>query len=111
MRDFMGMMKKAQEQAEALQSKMAAMQEELDGVEVQGQSGGGAVVITASAKGQIKGIKIDPTLLNPAEVDILEDLIVAAANDTRIRAERVAQERMQDLTKGIPLPEGFKLPF
>jgi DNA-binding YbaB/EbfC family protein len=111
MRDFMGLMKKAQEQAEAMQQKMAAMQQELESVEVEGTSGGGAVSIRVSVRGNVKAVKIDPALMNADEVEILEDLIVAAMNDARVRSERVTQERMQDITKGLPLPEGFKLPF
>ena len=111
MRDFMGLMKKAQEQAEIMQQKMASMQQELEAVDVEGRSGGGAVVITMSAKGQVKAVKIDPSLLNAQEVEVLEDLIIAASNDAKNRAERLTQERMQDVTKGMSLPEGFKLPF
>ncbi|KQP34155.1 nucleoid-associated protein [Methylobacterium sp. Leaf102] len=105
MRDLMGMMK----QAQAMQEKMAALQGELDTVEVSGASGGGAVRVTMTAKGQVKGVQLDPTLLNPDEREILEDLIVAAMNDARGKAEQVAAERMGELTKGLPLPPGLKL--
>jgi DNA-binding protein YbaB len=64
-----------------------------------------------TAKGDVKGLTVDPALLVPDEKEILEDLIVAALNDAKAKAERAAQERMQDLTKGLPLPPGMKLPF
>ncbi|KQO62011.1 nucleoid-associated protein [Methylobacterium sp. Leaf87] len=105
MRDLMGMMK----QAQAMQEKMAALQGELDTVEVSGASGGGAVRVTMTAKGQVKGVQLDPTLMNPDEREILEDLVVAAMNDARGKAEQVAAERMGELTKGLPLPPGLKL--
>jgi len=105
MRDLMGMMK----QAQAMQEKMAALQGELDTVEVSGASGGGAVRVTMTAKGQVKGVQLDPALMNPDEREILEDLLVAAMNDARGKAEGVAAERMSELTKGLPLPPGLKL--
>ncbi|KQP09981.1 MAG: YbaB/EbfC family nucleoid-associated protein [Methylobacterium sp.] len=105
MRDLMGMMK----QAQAMQEKMAALQGELDTVEVSGASGGGAVRVTMTAKGQVKGVQLDPAMMNPDEREILEDLIVAAMNDARGKAEQVAAERMGELTKGLPLPPGLKL--
>ena len=105
MRDLMGIMK----QAQAMQQKMQDMQAELDTVEVQGASGGGFVKVTMTAKGEMKGVSIDRSLMNPDETEILEDLVVAAVNDARGKAERAAQERMQELTKGLPLPPGLKL--
>jgi nucleoid-associated protein EbfC len=105
MRDLMGIMK----QAQGLQQKMQDMQAELDTVEVQGASGGGLVKVTMTAKGQVKSVSIDPSLMKPDETEILEDLLVAAANDARGKAERAAQERMEELTKGLPLPPGLKL--
>ena len=107
MRDLMGIMK----QAQAMQEKMASIQTELDTVEVTGASGGGAVHVTMTAKGLVKGIRIDPSLLVADEREILEDLLVAAMNDARGKAEQTAQERMAELTKGLPLPPGMKLPF
>ncbi|GJE02344.1 YbaB/EbfC family nucleoid-associated protein [Methylobacterium isbiliense] len=107
MRDIMGLMK----QAQAMQQKMTDLQAELDTVEVSGAAGGGAVAVTMTAKGLVKGVTIDPSLLVPDEKEILEDLIVAAVNDARQKGERAAQERMQELTKGLPLPPGMKLPF
>ena len=107
MRDIMGIMK----QAQAMQEKMSALQGELDQVEVSGASGGGAVRVTMTAKGAVKGVSLDPAMMNPDEREILEDLIVAAVNDARAKAEATAAERMAELTKGLPLPPGMKLPF
>ncbi len=107
MRDIMGIMK----QAQAMQEKMSALQGELDQVEVSGASGGGAVRVTMTAKGQVKAVSLDPAMMNPDEREILEDLIVAAVNDARAKAEATAAERMAELTKGLPLPPGMKLPF
>ncbi|MDP4022180.1 YbaB/EbfC family nucleoid-associated protein [Methylobacterium sp. NEAU 140] len=107
MRDLMGIMK----QAQAMQEKMADIQAELDTVEVDGASGGGSVRVTMTAKGQLKSVGIDPALMVADEREILEDLIVAAVNDARVKAERTMQERMAELTKGLPLPPGMKLPF
>ena len=105
MRDLMGIMK----QAQAMQQKMQDVQAELDTIEVEGSSGGGFVKVTMTAKGQLKAVSIDPTLLVPDEKEIVEDLIVAAANDARTKAERTMQERMAEVTKGLPLPPGLKL--
>ncbi len=105
MRDIMGLMK----QAQAMQQKMQDVQAELDTVEVEGAAGGGIVRLTMTAKGQLKAVSIDPSLLTPDEKEIVEDLIVAAANDARVKAERVMQERMAEVTKGLPLPPGLKL--
>ena len=107
MRDIMGIMK----QAQAMQEKMASLQGELETLEVSGASGGGAVGVVMTAKGQMKSITIDPELLVPDEREILEDLIVAAVNDARTKAESSAQEKMAELTKDLPLPPGMKLPF
>lgn len=105
--DFMGMMKKATE----LQSKMQAMQAELEAVEVEGVSGGGVVTVILSGKGELKGVKIDDTLMKPEEKEILEDLLVTAHADARKKSESVMAEKMQGLTGGLPLPPGLKLPF
>jgi DNA-binding YbaB/EbfC family protein len=105
MRDLMGLMK----QAQAMQEKMTALQAELDNVEVQGSSGGGMVSVTMSAKGAVKKVSIDPAVLNPDEKEIVEDLVLAAINDARVKAERTMQERMSELTKGLPLPPGLNL--
>jgi nucleoid-associated protein EbfC len=105
--DIMGLMKKAQ----AVQAKMKDVQEELERLEVEGQSGGGMVKITLNAKGQMKAIALDPTLLTPEDREMVEDLILAAHADARAKAERLAEEKMQAVTAGLPLPPGMKLPF
>jgi DNA-binding YbaB/EbfC family protein len=105
MRDLMGIMK----QAQAMQQKVQAVQEELDRLEVEGSSGGGMVKVVLTAKGQAKSLRIDPSLLVPEEAEILEDLVVAALNDARQKADRAAQEKMEEVTKGLPLPPGLKL--
>jgi DNA-binding YbaB/EbfC family protein len=105
MRDLMGMMAKAKE----LQQKMQDAQAELDQVEVQGVAGGGVVTVTLSAKGEMRGLKIDPSLIVPDEAEILEDLIVAAHADARGKAEAAMQEKMAGLTAGLPIPPGMKL--
>ncbi|MGE3991727.1 YbaB/EbfC family nucleoid-associated protein [Pseudorhodoplanes sp.] len=107
MADFMGMMKKAAE----LQSKMQSMQAELESIEVEGASGGGVVKVTLSGKGDLKGVRIDDSLLKPDEKEIVEDLLVTAHADARKKLEGVMAEKMQALTGGLPLPAGFKLPF
>jgi len=105
--DIMGMMKKAQ----AMQAKLAEAQEELTQLTVEGQSGGGMVKITLTGKGEMKAIWLDPSLLTPADKDMTEDLILAAFADARGKADRVAAEKMQTVTAGLPLPPGMKLPF
>jgi DNA-binding YbaB/EbfC family protein len=105
MRDLMGMMGKMQE----LQGRMEKMQAELETTEVTGSAGGGLVSITLTAKGALKKISIDPSLLKPAEKEIVEDLISAAHADARAKAERTIEEKMRELTGGLPLPPGLKL--
>ena len=99
------------QQAQRMQENLQKAQEELGSVEVQGQSGGGMVKVTVNGKQEIKAVKIDPSLVDPAEVEVLEDLIVAAANDARTKIEAQVAEQMQALTGGLNLPPGFKLPF
>ncbi len=105
MRDMMGMMKKAQE----LQGKMAEAQAEFDNTFVQGTAGGGMVTVKMTAKGELKAVAIDPAMMNADEREILEDLIIAACADARGRGERVMQEKIGELTKGLPMPPGMKL--
>jgi nucleoid-associated protein EbfC len=105
MADFMGMMK----QAAQLQSKMQALQAELDQVEVEGTAGGGLVSVKLTAKGDLKAVKVDDSLIKPGEKEIVEDLLVAAHADARRKAEALLQEKMKDLTGGLPLPPGLKL--
>ena len=105
MTDFLGLMK----QATQLQAKMQEMQAELDQITVEGIAGGGMVTVTLSAKGDLKGVRIDPSLIKPEEKEIVEDLIVAAHADARRKAETLLQEKMKSLTGGLPLPPGLKL--
>jgi DNA-binding YbaB/EbfC family protein len=105
MADFLGLMKQAAE----LKSKMEAMQAELDQVEVSGTSGGGLVTVNLSGKGEMKSIRIDASLLKPEDREVIEDLIVAAHADARRKAETVLQEKMKNVTGGLPIPPGMKL--
>ncbi|MGI6245977.1 MAG: YbaB/EbfC family nucleoid-associated protein [Pseudochelatococcus sp.] len=105
MRDIMGLMK----QAQGLQQKMADVQAEFDAIEVEGTAGGGSVKVVANVKGLVKSVAIDPAILNPDDREIVEDLVAAAVNDARAKGERVVQDRMADLTKGLPIPPGLKL--
>ena len=98
-------------QAQQLQKKMAEAQEKLNSIEVEGISGGGLVKVTATAKGEIKRIVLDDSIMNTEEKEITEDLIVAAINDAKQKGEVKTQEKMKDLTGGLPLPPGMKLPF
>ena len=98
-------------QAQQLQKKMADAQEKLNSIEVEGIAGGGMVKILATAKGEVKRVMIDDSLLLKDEKEILEDLIVAAINDAKQKGEEVSQEEMKSLTGGIPLPPGMKMPF
>ncbi len=99
------------QQAQKLQKQMDDMQKQLDSVEVEGASGGGMVKVTVTGKGDLKRIKIDPSLIDPAEVEMLEDLIVAAVHDAKSKADTQASSEMSKLTGGLSLPGGMKLPF
>lgn len=105
MKDLMGMMQQAQQ----LQEKMQQMQDELAAMEIEGQSGAGLVKVTLNGKGEMRGVKIDPSLMKPDEAEILEDLIVAASADAKSKVESEMQEKMQQLTGGLPIPPGMKL--
>ena len=105
MADFLGMMK----QAAQLQSKMKALQDELDTIEVEGSSGGGLVSVRMTAKGDVKAVKIDPSLIKPDEGEIPADLLVTAHGDARRKAEAAMQEKMKGLTGGLGLPPGLGL--
>jgi DNA-binding YbaB/EbfC family protein len=98
-------------QAQQMQSKMTDMQENLQNIEIVGESAGGMCQVTLNGKGEAKNLKIDPALVSPAEIGIMEDLILAAFNDAKAKVEAKVQEKMSELTGGISLPEGFKLPF
>jgi DNA-binding YbaB/EbfC family protein len=105
MKDLMGMMK----QVKDMQDRMQRLQEELGAIEVEGSAGGGLVAVTLTGKGDVKRIKIDPSLLKPEEAEIVEDLIVAAASDAKSKVEARLQEKMSEVTGGLPLPPGMKL--
>ncbi len=98
-------------QAQEMQAKMAELQEQLAATEVTGVSGGGMVRVITNGKGEMRSVKIDPALVDTDEIGVLEDLIVAAVNDARSKAEAASAERMRELTGGLALPPGFKLPF
>ncbi|PZU60286.1 MAG: YbaB/EbfC family nucleoid-associated protein [Sphingobium sp.] len=97
--------------ANRVQEELTKAQENLDRLEVEGVSGGGVVRVKATAKGRIVGVSIDDSLLAPSEKQMLEDLIIAAFNDARKKADEVSQAEMSKMTSGLPLPPGFKLPF
>jgi DNA-binding YbaB/EbfC family protein len=105
MADFLGLVKQATE----FKSKMEAMQAELEQLEVDGTAGGGLVTVKLSGKGDLRGARIDDSLLKPDQKEIIEDLIVAAHADARRKLEAMLQEKMQALTGGLPLPPGLKL--
>tara|TARA_B100000029_G_scaffold416419_1_gene420674 strand:- start:1183 stop:1506 length:324 start_codon:yes stop_codon:yes gene_type:complete len=107
MNNFNDMMKKAQE----MQKKMQEMQESLSNLEVEGTSGGGMVKITMNCKNEVKKINIDPSIIKDNEKEVMEDLIVAALNDAKTKAEEKSQEEMKKLTGGLGLPPGMKMPF
>jgi|TARA_B110000263_G_scaffold247201_1_gene259608 DNA-binding YbaB/EbfC family protein len=98
-------------QAQQMQSKMAEMQEQLADTLVDGVSGAGLVTVILNCKGEMRSIKLDPSLLNPAENEILEDLIIAAYADAKSKSEAKSAEAMKELTGGIELPPGMNLPF
>ncbi|PCH80655.1 MAG: YbaB/EbfC family nucleoid-associated protein [Hyphomicrobiales bacterium] len=105
--DIMKMMKQAKE----MQSKMTDMQEEISSIEVEGNSGGDLVKVILSGKGEMRGLTIDPSLFTEHDKEILEDLIMAAHNDAKSKSEAVMAEKMKDITGGLNLPAGMKLPF
>jgi DNA-binding YbaB/EbfC family protein len=107
MPDLNELMKMAQE----AQAKLMRAHEDLDKVEVEGASGGGLVKVRASAKGRIIGIDIDESMLAPSEKQMVEDLVVAALNDARTKADEAAKGAMEGVTGGLQLPPGFKMPF
>ena len=107
MKNLGNMLKEAQK----LQTRMAEMQQQLAEAEMTGMAGGGMVNVTLNGKGEMRRIKIDPSLADPNEMEILEDLIVAACNDAKAKTEAHLQEEMGKLTGGLPMPPGFKLPF
>ena len=111
MKSMEEMIQAAQQAAETIQKQMTESQGKLDSIEVEGLSGGGLVRIRCSAKGRVIGVGIDDSLMQPSEKGILEDLIAAAYNDARAKADQVAGEDMAKMQQGLGLPPGFKLPF
>jgi nucleoid-associated protein EbfC len=107
MKNINQMMKQAQD----FQKKMGEMQERMNEIEMTGMSGAGMVKITVNGKGEMRGISIDPSLLDPQEAEVLEDLIVAAFNDAKTKVDNHVAEEMGKLTGGLNLPGGMKLPF
>lgn len=98
-------------QAQEMQTRMAELQERLSEQELEGVAGGGMVKVTMNGKGEVRRVKIDPALADPNDIEVLEDLIVAAATDAKSKVEACAQEEMQKVAGGLNLPPGFKLPF
>ena len=110
MKSMEEMLKAAQQAAETIEKQMTEMQGKLDGIEVEGAAGGGLVKIRCSAKGRVLGVSIDDSLLTPSEKGILEDLITAAFNDARAKADAISGQEMARMQQGMGLPPGFKLP-
>jgi DNA-binding YbaB/EbfC family protein len=111
MKSMEEMLKAAQQAAETIQKQMNETQAKLDGIEVEGLAGGGLVKIRCTAKGRVIGVGIDDSLLVPADKQMLEDLIAAAFNDARTKADEVANRELAQAQQGMGLPPGFKLPF
>lgn len=110
MKSMEEMIQAAQKAAETIQNQMGEAQAKLDALEVEGQAGGGLVKIRCTAKGRILGVSIDDSLIKPEEKQMLEDLVTAAFNDARGKADRVANDEMQKIQQGMGLPPGFNLP-
>jgi len=98
-------------QAQQMQSKMADMQASMQELEVTGQSAAGMCQVTLDGKGMAKSLKIDPSLVSTDDVEVMEDLILAAFNDARGKVDEAMKEKMSELTGGLPLPPGFQMPF
>jgi nucleoid-associated protein EbfC len=107
MKNLAGMMKQAQE----MQSKMQDMQAKLEALELTGEAGAGLVKVTMNGKSEMRKIKIDPKIVDPADTEMLEDLIMAATRDAKTKVEAAAADEMQKITGGLQLPPGMKLPF
>ena len=110
MKSMEEMMAAAQQAAETIQKQMNEMQVKLDSIEVEGSAGGGLVKVRASAKGRILGVSIDDSLMKPEEKGIVEDLVTAAFNDARDKADRVSNDQMKEMQGSMGLPPGFNLP-
>ncbi|MAO90213.1 MAG: YbaB/EbfC family nucleoid-associated protein [Rhodospirillaceae bacterium] len=107
MKNLGSMMKQAQE----MQSRMQEMQAQMENLEMQGSAGGGLVSVTITGKGELRRLDIDPSLVDPAEKEVMEDLIVAAVNDAKAKADERMRDETQKLMGGLQLPPGMKLPF
>ena len=107
MKNISRLMKQAQE----MQAKVAEMQEKLASIEIDGAAGGGLVTATLNGKGELRRLKIDPSLADPDDIEVLEDLVVAACNDAKSKVEAHVAAEMQKLTGGLDLPPGMQLPF
>lgn len=107
----LGDMGKLMKQAQEMQEKLAEAQERVQAMEAEGASGGGMVRARVNGKGELRAVSIDPSLVQPDDREVLEDLIVAAVNDAQGKAQEMAQAEMAKLTEGLPLPPGMKLPF
>ncbi len=107
----LGDMAKMMKQAQDVQAKMAQMQDDLDSITVEGVSGAGLVKATATAKGELKGLDIDPSIFNGDDKEVVEDLILAAIKDAQSKASDRSQEEMAKITEGLGLPPGMNLPF
>ena len=107
MKDLMGLMSKAKE----MQQKMADMQAEMESLTAEGSAGGGVVTVTMTGKGQLTGLHIDPSVFAEHDAEILEDLVVAAHADAKSKVEAIMAEKTQEMTAGLPIPPGMKLPF
>lgn len=107
----LGDMAKMMKQAQDVQAKMAQMQDDLDSITVEGVSGAGLVKATATAKGELKGLDIDPSIFNGDDKEVVEDLILAAIKDAQSKASERSQEEMAKITEGLGLPPGMNLPF
>jgi DNA-binding YbaB/EbfC family protein len=105
MKNFTQMMKQAQE----LQGRMQDMQAEMEAMTCEGRAGAGIVTVTLNGKGEMTGVAIDPSMLKAEEAEILEDLIIAAHSDAKLKVEEAMKEKMASLTGGLPIPPGFKL--
>ena len=107
MKNLGNLMKQAQE----MQAKMQEMQDRLAEIEIDGTAGAGLVTVTLNGKGDMRGMKIDPSIFSSGDAEVVEDLIVAAHNDARVKSEQRMQEEMSKVTGGLNLPPGMKLPF
>jgi len=107
MKNLAGLMKQAQQ----MQSKMEEMQARLQTMELTGEAGAGMVRVTLNGKGELRGVKIDPKIIDPQDPEVLQDLILAAHRDAKVKIDAAMASEMQQVTGGLNLPPGFKLPF